>query len=110
MKYFGHDNVAILDGGVTQWLLEQKPASIEVSEPEPGNWMASDACESILAGSEDVAKAIKDAGTQRVDTRSLGFYLGVIKQPYVRKKGHISSAKIFPNELLTSARDGRIFR
>ncbi len=27
----------------------------------------------------------------------------MIKQPYVRKKGHIPSAKIFPNELLTSA-------
>ena len=35
VKYFGHDNVAILDGGMAQWLLEQKPASIEADEPKP---------------------------------------------------------------------------
>lgn len=103
IKYFGHDRVAILDGGVLQWLLEEKSASIKSSEPERGGWLASDARASILASSDDVAKAIHDVNTQLVDTRSLGFYLGSIKQSYVRKKGHIPSAKIFPNELLTSA-------
>ncbi len=103
IKYFGHDNVAILDGGVTQWLLEQKPASIESSEPEPGNWVTGELRESLLASSEDVLNAIKGENIQLVDTRSLGFYLGAIKQPYVRKKGHIPGAKIFPNELLTTA-------
>ena len=103
LKYFGHDNVTILDGGVTQWLLEEKPASIEISAVKPGNWMASEERLSILASSDDVLTAIEDAGTQLVDTRSLGFYLGTIKQSYVRKKGHIPGAKVFPNELLTSA-------
>ena len=102
IKYFGHDNVAILDGGVKQWLLEEKPASIEVSEAKKGDWLASEERESILASSDDVAKATKDINTELVDTRSLGFYLGAIKQSYVRKKGHIPSAKIFPDELLTS--------
>ena len=103
VKYFGHDNVAILDGGVVQWLLEEKSASIEVSEPVPGNWLASEERDSILASSDDVSKAIKEKNTQLVDTRSLGFYLGAIKQSYVRKKGHIPGAKVFPDELLTSA-------
>lgn len=102
VKYFGHDNVAILDGGVLQWLLEQKPASIESNVPKSGNWLASEERDSLLATSEDVAKATKDINTELVDTRSLGFYLGAIKQSYVRKKGHIPSAKIFPDELLTS--------
>ena len=103
VKYFGHDNVAILDGGVVQWLLEEKSASIEVSEPVPGNWLASEERDSILASSDEVSKAIKEKNTQLVDTRSLGFYLGAIKQSYVRKKGHIPGAKVFPDELLTSA-------
>ncbi len=109
LKYFGHDNVAILDGGVTQWLLDEKTASIEITPPKPGNWSAKEERDSILASSSDVAKAIDDMNTQLVDTRSLGFYLGSIKQSYVRKKGHIPGAKIFPNELLTSAGAGAYF-
>ena len=103
LKYFGHDNVAILDGGVAQWLLEQKPASIKASEPLPGNWSATEQRAGMLAGSDEVQKAVEDAKIQLVDTRNLSFYLGVVKQPYVRKKGHIPGARVFPNELLTSA-------
>jgi thiosulfate/3-mercaptopyruvate sulfurtransferase len=103
VKYFGHDNVAILDGGMAQWLLDQKPASIEANEPKPGNWIAADERKSLLASSDDVARAIEDKNTWLVDTRSLGYYLGAIKQPYVRKKGHIPNARVFPAELITSA-------
>lgn len=103
LKYFGHDKVAILEGGVVQWQLEEKPSSIKVHEIKPGNWLAGKEDRSILASSDDVAAAIKDTDTQLLDSRSLGFYLGVVKQSYVRKKGHIPGAKIFPNELLTSA-------
>ena len=92
-----------------QWLLEERSASIEASEPVPGNWLASEERESILASSDDVSKAIKEKDTQLVDSRSMGFYLGSIKQSYVRKKGHIPGAKIFPNELLTSAGAGAYF-
>ena len=38
-----------------------------------------------------------------VDTRSLGFYLGAQKKSYLRRKGHIPGAKVFPDELLTTA-------
>jgi len=103
VKYFGHNNVAILDGGTASWLLEQKPASIETNVPQPGNWLAREERESLLANSDDVARAVTDENTELVDTRSLGFYLGMLKQPYVRKKGHIPNAKVFPNELLSSA-------
>ena len=103
VKYFGHDNVAILDGGTASWLLEQKPASIETNVPQAGNWVAREERESLLANSDDVARAITDENTELVDTRSLGFYLGMLRQPYVRKKGHIPNAKVFPNELLSSA-------
>lgn len=109
IKYFGHDRVAILDGGVAQWLLEEKPASIQATKPEKGNWLATDARDSIFASSDDVVNAIQNNTAQLVDTRSLGFYLGSIKQSYVRKKGHIPGAKIFPNELLTDAGVGAYF-
>lgn len=109
IKYFGHDNVAILDGGVVEWLLQEKPASIEVSQAKPGNWQVTEERASLLASSEDVAAAIEQADTQLVDSRNLDFYLGVNKRSYVRKKGHIPGAKVFPNELLTRADAGEVF-
>lgn len=114
IKYFGHDNVSLLDGGVAQWLLEEKKASIISSEPAMGDWVATAMRNSILATSDDVSNAINDMGeksnlTQLVDTRSMGFYLGLLKQSYVRKKGHIPGAKMFPNELLTSNGAGAYF-
>lgn len=102
IKYFGHDNVSILNGGMAQWLLEQKPATIESHDTEAGNWTAGEVRNAIIASSEEVAQAIESKNTQLVDTRSLGLYLGAFKQSYVRRKGHIPGAKVFPNELLTS--------
>ncbi|MGB5397813.1 MAG: rhodanese-like domain-containing protein, partial [Gammaproteobacteria bacterium] len=87
LKYFGHDTLAILDGGMAQWLLEEKPASIETHEPGPGNWSAGIIRENINASSDDVASAVENKTVQLVDTRELGFYLGLHKQSYVRKKG-----------------------
>ena len=101
IKYYGHDNVAILNDGMAQWLLDERPASIEAGEPAPGNWGARAVRTAILAGSDDVAQAIQDKRSQLVDTRSLGLYLGTWKKSYVRKKGHIPGAKVFPSELLT---------
>lgn len=103
IRYFGHDNVAILNGGMAQWLLEQRPATIEVQQPAAGDWLAREVRTQLVAGSEDVARVQQDKTAQLVDTRGLGLYLGAWKQSYVRSKGHIPGAKVFPNELLTSA-------
>jgi thiosulfate/3-mercaptopyruvate sulfurtransferase len=109
IKYFGHDNVAILDGGVAEWLLQEQSASIAVSQAKAGDWQATEERASLLANSDDVATAIEQADTQLVDGRNLDYYLGVNKRTYVRKKGHIPGAKVFPNELLTRADAGAVF-
>ncbi len=104
IKYFGHDNIAILNGGMAQWLLEQKPATIEALKPRPGNWAVGEVREDISAGSADVASALQNKNIQLVDTRSLGFYLGAYKQSYVRRKGHIPGAKVFPQRVADQSR------
>lgn len=103
VRFYGHDNVAILNGGMAQWLLEQRPATLAAPEPAPGDWLAREVRTQFKADSEDVVRVMQDETVQLVDTRSLGLYLGAWKQPYVRSSGHIPGAKVFPNELLTSA-------
>ncbi len=102
LKYYGHDNVAILDGGFAQWLIDDRKISLAASKPAgEGDWKAAAKRREILATSDDVAAALEGKSTQLVDTRSLGQYLGTWKKSYVYAKGHIPGAKIFPNELMT---------
>lgn len=102
LKYYGHDNMAVLDGGVAQWLMDGHKVSISRSNPSRGNWKATAERNGILATSEDVARAVRDKSVQLVDNRPLNQYLGATyKKSYVYAPGHIPGAKSFPDELLT---------
>jgi len=102
LKYYGHDNIAILNGGMGQWLKDRRKISIKASKVKKGNWVATAERKEILATSEDVAAAVKSKDTQLMDTRSLSLYLGTWrKKSYVFADGHIPGAKVFPTELLT---------
>ncbi len=100
LKYFGHDKVAILNGGMAQWLNEGRNVSVDASKKAAGNWTAKAERRELLATSEDVATAVKDKSAQLVDNREIGQYLGTSKRSYVYAKGHIPGAKMFPHELL----------
>ncbi len=102
MKYYGHDNMAILNGGVAQWILDKRKISTKPSKAAKGNWIATAERKNILATSEDVEAAIKNK-TQLVDTRAISLYLGTWrKKSYVYDNGHIPGARPYPNELLST--------
>lgn len=102
MKYYGHDNMAILNGGMAQWILDKRAVSSKSSKAKKGNWVATAERNDILATSKDVAAAVKSK-SQLVDTRPISLYLGTWrKKSYVFANGHIPGAKPYPNELLTT--------
>ena len=102
MKYYGHDNMAILNGGMAQWIIDKRAVSSKASKNKKGNWVATAERNEILATSKDVAAAVK-AKSQLVDTRPISLYLGTWrKKSYVFANGHIPGAKPYPNELLSS--------
>lgn len=102
MKYFGHDNMAILNGGMAQWLIDNRKVSTKASKAKKGNWIATAERNEILATSKDVEAAVNSKG-QLVDTRPISLYLGTWrKKSYVYANGHIPGAKPYPNELLSS--------
>ena len=107
MKYFGHDNMAILNGGVMQWINEDRKISSKKSKVKSGDWLATAERKEILATSNDVETAIKSK-EQLVDTRSMSLYLGTWrKKSYVFANGHIPGAKPYPNELLTTTKPAK---
>ena len=102
MKYYGHDNMAILNGGTAQWISDKRKLKTKKSKARKGNWVATAERKEILATSAEVEAAVK-AKTQLVDTRPISLYLGTWrKKSYVFANGHIPGAKAFPNELLTT--------
>ena len=102
MKYYGHDNMAILNGGMAQWLIDKRKLSTKATKPAKGNWVSTTERSNILATSKDVETAVNKKG-QLVDTRPISLYLGTWrKKSYVYANGHIPGAKPFPNELLSS--------
>lgn len=102
LKYFGHKDMAILNGGTAQWILDKRKVSSKAGKVKKGNWVATAEDKSIFASSQDVAAAVKGKDAQLVDTRSVGLFLGTwYKSSYVHAKGHIEGAKNYPNELIT---------
>lgn len=109
-KYFGYDNVAVLNGGTAKWIREKKPVSTAPSAPAAGNFTAQTERSDINATTADVLAAIKSdvnkekykAGkdVQLVDARDLTYYLGMVTKPYVSAKGHIPGSKNFPGSML----------
>ena len=112
MRYFGHDDLAILDGGLAQWVQDGRDVVSTSPQPElpKGNWSAKAERDEMLATTEEVADAVKAGDVQLVDNRPISQYLGVYKKSYVDAKGHIPGAKSFPNELMTGPKNKARFQ
>lgn len=103
LKYYGHNNVALLDGGNAAWqsnvgtkLVYGPPATMI-----QGNFTVRSIDKSILATTKEVESVIRDKTTQLLDTRTIPYYLGLTSKSYVYMKGHLPTAKFFPHTILT---------
>lgn len=92
-KVFGHDDVAVLDGGLKKWRAEGRPE--EEGEPRPAQERHFTAKERsmMVADADDVAAAIADGSTQVVDARSPGRFAGREAEPREGlRAGHMPGA------------------
>lgn len=108
IKYWGHDNVAVLDGGTAAWTAAGQTISRDKSSPIEGNWSAGEPNMSVMASTADVLNAVKD-NTQIIDGRTEDYYLGTEQKDYVYAKGHVSGAKNFPHTLLVKGKTAATF-
>ena len=91
-RVFGHDNVAMLDGGYTKWMAEKKPAEMSPVRPTPGSFTGTFRPE--LVRSLDQMKANLASGAEQVlDARGPGKFDGSQEDVFPAKKlGHIPNA------------------
>ncbi|HEB95518.1 MAG TPA: sulfurtransferase [Sedimenticola thiotaurini] len=95
LKYYGHDDVAMLDGGFAQWVKDKRKISHEGAKaPAPGNFMASAERTELLATTADVEKAVADKSATLFDARGYDQYLGLFyKKKILTEGGHIPGGK-----------------
>lgn len=70
LNYYGHGNVALLNGGWRKWTLEQRPTSTAVPTPKAAAPFRVAAARTGHATAKDVLDAINKPGVKIVDART----------------------------------------
>ena len=102
LKYYGHNDVRIMNGGRKKWLEEKRPLTTEASGITPTTYRAKDADESIRARREQVyALFDRRKAAQLVDVRSPDEFTGKVIAPpgmteTAQRGGHIPGAMNIP--------------
>ncbi len=102
LKYYGHDRVAVLDGGYARWQAEGRPLTTDA--PSIGTVTFTPRVRPALRTDvEDMRAAISDQQTQILDARDVTQYNGTVQRG--SRGGHIPHARSFPAKTLVR-RDG----
>jgi len=102
LRYFGHDAVAVLDGGYRAWVSAGLPVSADVPSPEPGDFVAKAGGMPVLSAGE--AAALARDGVL-LDARAAERYRGEV-EPIDPVAGHIPGAVSAPT-VANAGPDGR---
>jgi thiosulfate/3-mercaptopyruvate sulfurtransferase len=102
MGLFGHDNAAVLDGGLPKWLKEGRPTQDgESATPAPADFRP-DYRAGQLRGVGDMLRNVLTRNEQVLDARAAGRFTGVVPEPRAgMRSGHIPGSVSLPyTELL----------
>jgi thiosulfate/3-mercaptopyruvate sulfurtransferase len=101
LKYYGHDNVRLMNGPREKWISEGRPTSADVPAFDSQTFNAQEGDESIRAYRDEVLAAL-DSNTNLVDVRSPQEYSGELiamagyEQEGAQRAGHIPGAASVP--------------
>ena len=102
LKYYGHKDVRLMNGGRKKWIEEKRPLGTEPANVAPATYRAAGPDESIRARKEEIFSIIdsKSRG-QLVDVRSADEFTGKIIAPpgmneTAQRAGHIPGAANIP--------------
>jgi thiosulfate/3-mercaptopyruvate sulfurtransferase len=101
LKYYGHDNVKLMNGPREKWISEGRPTSSDVPSYEAQQFSAQEGDASIRAMRDEVSAAL-DSDTRLVDVRSPQEFSGELiamagyEQEGAQRGGHIPGAASVP--------------
>ena len=104
LKYYGHDKVVVLNGGLPKWNREQLPLDSDIPTYPQASFtpvLRPD----LRATAVDVLKLLGQPGIALIDARDQGQYAGqIVRKP--GRAGHIPGALNIPREELIDAKTG----
>lgn len=96
LRLFGHKDVGILDGGLSQWLQDGFPVTSEQTKATPSDFQPS-MQEDFLANLDDMIIAINNPKVKLLDNRDEDEWRGISSSPYgvdfAPRKGRIPGAR-----------------
>ena len=102
LKYYGHKNVRLINGGRKKWLEEKRPLTKDPANVTPATYRVTNLDESLRARKEDVFAVLQSGKPGRlVDVRSADEFTGKIIAPpgmteTAQRAGHIPTAANVP--------------
>lgn len=103
-KYYGFEQVALLNGGNAAWVEALEDLTDEDSPVTTGNYTVGEQQHQIVATRQQVKDAMNNNAVQLIDTRELRYHIGIDKKDYVYAYGHIPGSRILPYKFLNPAK------
>jgi thiosulfate/3-mercaptopyruvate sulfurtransferase len=104
LRYYGHDEVRVLDGGWSRWIAEGRPSSRDVPAPVPARFTARTR-PSLRRTADEVSRAIGDSRVLLLDARAPEQYAGTMSTG--ARSGHIPGARNVHYARLVDEKTGR---
>ena len=101
LKYYGHDNVKLMNGPREKWISEGRPTSTDVPQYEAASFTAQEGDATIRAKRDEVLERL-ESDTALVDVRSPAEFSGELiamagyEQEGAQRAGHIPGAASVP--------------
>jgi thiosulfate/3-mercaptopyruvate sulfurtransferase len=102
LKYYGHKDVRLMNGGRKKWIEEKRPLTTDATKVAPTTYRATGPDESLRARKEHVFAIVDNKGNgSLVDVRSVDEFTGKIIAPpgmseTAQRAGHIPGAANVP--------------
>jgi len=108
LRLFGHDRVAVLDGGLPQWRAEGRPLTTAVPSPPAARFTAR-FDPTLLRDKAALLANLATGAEQVVDARAAGRFEGSAPEPRPGiRRGHIPGSRNLPYERLTDPTTRRV--
>ena len=97
LKYFGHEKVSVLDGGLKKWIRETRSVNSDIVRHKPIKKYKINEKSEWIKNKKQIDENIKNSLFQTVDARSRERFGGKVEEPRPGlKKGCIIGSKNIP--------------
>ena len=104
LRYYGHDDVVVLDGGWSRWVAERRPTTPDIPVLAPARFTARPR-QPLRRSADEVARVLGDGQVLLIDARPPDQYSGAVSA--AGRGGHIPGARNVPYARLVDPQTGR---